>query len=371
MRVAQAGLQACEIKETTMGPNRLAARMREMLAAGGWRWLPALIAAILLLPCCPVVLAQTPASTTPIASPASPAATWPARPIRIVLGMAAGGGTDLIARTLAPHLSARLGQPVLVENRAGASGVIAADLVAHAPADGYTLLFAPSGIMVANIVMKRSLPYSLADFAPVSLVCTFPLLLVTDPGLPAKTFAEFIAWLKANPSRANAGGSGPAFELLTSLFAQKVGAPLTFIPFKGSNESVQAIIARETSMAIVDVGPALGALRGNRLRALATSAPRRLPDFPEVPSVVELGYPDLEAEYWMGLFAPARTPPEVLRRLETEVHAVLREPQVGQVFTAKLVDVRPSTGPELGAKVAAEVVRWNAVRLAAGLPLVE
>ncbi len=303
-------------------------------------------------------------------SAASPS-HWPARPVRIVLGLAAGGGTDTIARTIAPLLSARLGQPVIVENRAGASGVIAGEFVARAPADGHTLMLAPSGIMVANIVMKRSLPYSLQDFAPISLICTFPLLLVTDPALPPRTFAEFISWLKANPGRANAGGSGPAFELLTSLFAQRVGAPLTFIPFKGSNEAVQAILAHDVTMAIVDVGPALGALRGSRLRALAGTSPRRLPDFPEVPTVVELGYPDLEAEYWMGLFAPAKTPPDILRRLEAEVHAVLRQPEVEQVFASKLVEVRPSTAAELGARVGAEVQRWGAVRTAAGIPLVD
>jgi tripartite-type tricarboxylate transporter receptor subunit TctC len=305
------------------------------------------------------------------AQSASGSSSWPIRPVRIVLGLAAGGGTDTIARTIAPLLSARLGQPVIVENRAGASGIISGEFVARSPADGYTLMLAPSGIMVANIVMKRSLPYSLQDFAPISLVCTFPLLLVTDPALPPRTLAEFIQWLKANPGRANAGGSGPAFELLTSLFAQRVGAPLTFIPFKGSNEAVQAILAHDVTMAIVDVGPALGALRGNRLRALAATSPRRLPDFPEVPTVVELGYPDLEAEYWMGLFAPAKTPPDILRRLETEVHAVLRQPEVEQVFASKLVEVRPSTATELGARVSAEVQRWGAVRAAAGIPLVD
>ncbi len=299
------------------------------------------------------------------------ASNWPVRPVRIVLGLAAGGGTDTIARTIAPLLSARLGQPVIVENRAGASGIIAGEHVARSAPDGHTLMLAPSGIMVANIVMKRSLPYSVQDFAPISLICTFPLLLVTDPALPPRTLADFITWLKANPGRANAGGSGPAFELLTALFSQRVGAPLTFIPFKGSNEAVQAILAHDVTMAIVDVGPALGALRGQRLRALAATSPRRLPEFPDVPTVIESGYPDLEAEYWMGLFAPARTPPEILRRLEVEVHAVLRQAEVEQAFSAKLVEVRPSTAQELGAKVNAEIQRWGAVRAAAGIPLVD
>ena len=233
---------------------------------------------------------------------------YPNKPVRIVIGLAAGGGIDVITRVVAQKLSENLGQPVLVENKPGASGIIAAEFVAKAPADGYTLMMAPSGPMVFNAVLFPKLSYApLRDFAPVSMVASFPLIAVVNAATPVKTMRELADFARANPARANYAASTAAFQLATELFNIQAGIRLDHIPYKGTNESLTALIAGDVLTTFADSGPASGAIRGGKVRGLAVTAPKRMTAFPELPSMAEAGFPQLDVQLWAGLFALAGT----------------------------------------------------------------
>lgn len=298
-------------------------------------------------------------------------AQGPGRHLTIVVGLAAGGGTDAVARVLQPKLQDALGQTVIVENRAGAAGLIAADYVARAGADANLLMLAPSGVIVSSFVIRKKMPFALKDLAPVALACTFPMLLVADAKLPVTSLAELVAYVKANPAKGNSSGSGSAFELQTALFSQRAGVPLQFVQYKSTTESVAAVMAGDVLMTFADAGPALAGIRGNRLRVLAVTSPERSPDFPDAPTMRELGYPELEAEYWMGLFAPARAPTAMVKRVETEMKKVLDLPDVRASLAAKLVEPHWSTGAEFGERIQSDIARWSSVRTAAGIAQID
>jgi len=260
---------------------------------------------------------------------------YPAKPIRVLVGLAAGGGTDTVIRSIAPYLTARLGQPVVVENRAGAAGIIAAEYVAKAPPDGYTLLMAPSGVLVTNVVMRAKLPYRLEDFAPITLLCTLPLVLIVAPNVPVRSLAEVAPFIASSPARRSIGGGGAAFQLTVAVFARRLGAGFEYIQYKGSNEAVQAVMAGDLPFALSDVGPAQAALRGGRL------------------------------------FAPARTPASVLSVLRARAHDVIQMPEVRAALLAQHAEPAGESGEAFGRLVAADVRRWDEARRAAGIPLLD
>jgi tripartite-type tricarboxylate transporter receptor subunit TctC len=305
------------------------------------------------------------------ASAIHPAWAQAPRHLSLVVGLAAGGGTDAVARVLQPKLQDALGQSVIVENKAGASGLIAAEYVARAGADANVLMLAPSGVIVSSFVIKRKLSFALNDLAPVGLVCTFPMLLVVDARVPVKTLPELVAWIKANPAKANASGSGSAFELQTALFAQRIGAPVQFVQYKSTTESVSGVVTGDVLMTFADAGPALGAIRGNRLRVLAVTSTQRSPDFPDAPTVREMGFPELEAEYWMGLFASAKAPAAQTRRVEAEMKKILALPEVRAGLATKLVEPNWSSGADFGERIRGDIARWTEVRTAAGIQQVD
>jgi tripartite-type tricarboxylate transporter receptor subunit TctC len=296
---------------------------------------------------------------------------FPSKPIRLVVGLAAGGGTDLVARAIAPKLAEALGQQVIVENRTGASGIIAADYVAKAPPDGHTLLLAPSSALVANVVMKKKLPYSEKDFAAVSLVGTFHMMLVVNSATPVRNVNELVQYMKAQPNKANVSGSGYTFELQSASFGHRVGSKITFVPFRGTNESVQALLGNEVLMSFADVGPAFGLLKGGQLRALAVTSKARLPEFADVPTFSELGFPELEAEYWMGIFAPSKTNPAIVERLNAELRKVLAQDDVKAMLKARWLEPRAEGAAAVGERVRVDLRKWNAVRANAGLEMAE
>ncbi|MDB5897857.1 MAG: extra-cytoplasmic solute receptor protein [Ramlibacter sp.] len=299
------------------------------------------------------------------------AQTGAGRHVAIVVGLAAGGGTDGIARVLQPRLQDALGQTVIVENKVGASGLIAAEYVAKAPPDGQTLMLVPSGVIVSSAVIRKKLPFALSDLAPVCLVCTFPMLLVVDARLPVKSLAELVAYIKANPSKANSSGSGPAFQLQAALFAQRIGAPIQFVQYKGTNESVTGVVTGDVLMTFADAGPAMGAIRGGRVRVLAVTSPQRVSDFPEAPTMRELGFTELEADYWMGLMAPARTPAPQLQRIESEVRRIMEMPDVKAGLATRQVEPHWSSGADFGERIRKDIARWNEVRTVAGIAQVD
>ena len=296
------------------------------------------------------------------------AQAYPVKPVRIVVGQAAGGGMDILARLLAQKMSESLGQPVLVENKPGAAGIIGTDYVAKAPADGHTLLMAPIGNMVFTQILYRKLPYlPLRDFAPVSMVATFPLLLLVNASQPFQSVPELVAYMKANPAKANYGGSGPAFQFATELFKIKTGTTAEFIQYKGTNEAIAAILSGDLLLAMADTGPAAAPLAGGRLRALAVTSARRLPSLPHVPTMAEVGLPDLEIEYWAGIFAPAETPRPIVKKLEAEINRIVKLADVSARMSGIHVNPAASTAEEFARTLAADLARWSAVAKAAGI----
>jgi tripartite-type tricarboxylate transporter receptor subunit TctC len=301
---------------------------------------------------------------------AAQAQDYPTKPIRLIVGFGAGGGNDIFARLIAPKLSERLGQPVLVENKPGAGGTIAADLVAKSAPDGYTLYVGATGAMTISPAVFTKLPYStLRDFAPISMIADFPLLLTVNADAPVKSVKELVAYAKANPAKANYASSSPAFQLPTEQFKQKTGAPLERINYKSSGEMLTAVVSGEVLMAIADVPPIMGHLKAGRVRALAVTGAKRLADLPDVPTMAEAGVPDLEVRLWSGLFAPAATPAGIVKKLEGAMMAVIRLPDVSKRLKELQVDPSGNTSEEFKRIVAADLSRWAAVAKAANIKL--
>jgi tripartite-type tricarboxylate transporter receptor subunit TctC len=269
---------------------------------------------------------------------------------------------DTLARLIGQKLSANLGQPVVVENKVGAGVIIATDFVAKAPADGYHLLMGPIGNMVFTPILVPKLRYSATkDFAPVSLVATFPLLLVVSAKQPFNSVQDLIGYMKANPDKSNYGGSGPAFQFASELFRLKTGTSGEFIQYKSMSETLTALVSGDLVMSMVDTGPATPLISDGRVRALAVTAPTRLAAFPNVPTMAELGFKDIEFRYWAGIFAPAGTPSPVISRLEGEINRILKLPDVAAKMTSIQVTPTGSTPEELARLVASDLVRWGAV----------
>ena len=295
---------------------------------------------------------------------------YPSKPIRLVIGYAPGGGNDLIARIVAAKLQEQLGQPVVVENEPGAQSIVAAEIVAKAPPDGYTLLVAPSGVLSINPAVYSKLPYDPAkDFAPVSLLAEFPLLLVVGPDQPVKSVQELVAYGRANPKLANYASAATAFQLASELFNQRTDSHFQYIPYKGSGEMAQAVMSGQVLMAIADSGPLAGPLKGGKLRALAVTTAKRSADFPDVPSLAEVGIPDMEISLWTGIVAPAGTPADIVSRLQTAITESIALPDVRTAMQAIAVDPRSTTAEEYRDLITRDTARWKAVATKANIKL--
>src|SRR5258708_1853318 len=245
------------------------------------------------------------------------AQTYPSRSIHLVVGYSPGGGNDLIARIVAAKLQDKLGQTVLVENKPGAQSIVAAELVAKAPPDGYTLLVGASGPLTINPAVYSKLPYSpQRDFVPISLLAEFPLLLVVSADAPVKDVKELVEYGKANPKLANYASSATPFQLAAELFNQSSGSSFQHIPYKGSGDAAQAVMSGQVLMAFVDSGPVAGPLKAGKLRALGITTAKRPMNFPDVPTFAEQGIADMEIVLWTGLVAPTGTPAELVDRLQ-------------------------------------------------------
>jgi len=303
-----------------------------------------------------------------LALPAAAQDPYPGKPIRIVVGYSAGGGNDIIVRVMQPEMQKGLGQTVIVENRPGAQGIIAAELVAKAPADGYTLLMGPSGPMTINPATYSKLPYHpQRDFAPISMICSFPLIVVVNANLPVKNLRDLVEYAKANPGKSNYASSAGVFQLTTELFKQKTGTRFEMIPYKGSGESIQAVIAGQVTMTIVDPAPAAGPLKAGTIRALAVTSAGRHPTWPEVPTMAEAGVPDMEVPVWTAFFAPVKTPPAIVARLQKEVARVVHLPEIKERFAAMGLVPVGSSSEELARVVARDLEKYTAVAKAANI----
>ena len=302
-----------------------------------------------------------------LALPAA-AQDYPNKPVRIIVGYAAGGGNDIIVRVMQPEMTKGLGQPVVVENKPGAQSIIAAELVAKSAPDGYTILMGPSGPMTINPATYSKLPYDVKrDFAPVSLICQFPLILAVSAALPVHSVKELIAYAKANPAKANYSSSAGIFQLTTELFKQRTGTNFVMIPYKSSGESVQALLTGDAMITIADPPPATGPLKAGTVRGLAITSAQRHPSFPDLPTMAEAGVPDMEVPVWTAFFAPAKTPPAIVSRLQKEVARVVQTPEVKQRFAQMGLDPVGSTPEELARITARDLEKYTAVAKAANI----
>jgi len=293
---------------------------------------------------------------------------YPGKPVRIIVGYAAGGGNDIIVRVMQPEMQKGLGQPVIIENKPGAQSIIAAELVAKSAPDGYTILMGPSGPMTINPATYSKLPYDpQRDFAPISMICEFPLLVTVDAKLPIRNVKELIEFAKANPGKANYASSAGIFQITTEMFNQRTGSKFVMIPYKSSGESVQALISGNVALTIVDPPPATGPLKAGSIRALAVTSSKRHPSWPDLPTMAEAGVPDMEVPVWTAFFAPAGTPPAIVARLQKEIARVVQTAEVRERFAQMGLDPVGGSSEELGSRVRRDIAKWSAVAKAANI----
>src|SRR5438874_149565 len=289
---------------------------------------------------------------------------WPNRPVRFLVPFAAGAGiNDIMARLVGQHLGATLGQPVVIENRAGAGGIAGTDAAAKAAPDGYTFLMTNVSLVTSAYLYSR-LPYDPQhDFVPVTLVATSPLMLVVYPAVAAKSVQELIALAKANPGRLNfgSGGVGSTPHLSVELFKSAAGIDAVHVPYKGGAPALNDLIGGQLSFMIENVPGTMPFVKGGKLRALAITSAQRSPLEPALPTMAESGVPGYEVVGWQGLFGVAGTPPEIVVRLQAEVGKALRLPEVRERLAALGAEPVGSTPQEFGAFVRAENARWSRV----------
>ncbi len=286
---------------------------------------------------------------------------YPTKPVRIVVGFAPGGGNDIFARIIAQKMTERTGWTVIVENKAGAGGRLAADFVATQPPDGYTVLIGASGAMAIGPIIYKVNYTTLKSFAPVTMIAEFPLFLVVHADHPAKTVRELIAWTKAHPDKANYATSSPAFTLPTELFKMRTGAQGVGIPYKSSGESLLGIIAGNATMTIVDPPPATPQVQAGKLRALAVTGRTRSRELPDVPTMAEAGISDVTVGLWSGFFVPAGTPRPIIDRLAREFREVILNTDVKDKLLTMGVDPVGSSPEEFTRHIDVEIRMWEAV----------
>ena len=299
--------------------------------------------------------------STSLAAVAHAQTTFPTRAVTLVLPSAPGDPTDLIARVLQPKMAERLGQQFVVENRPGGSAVIASSAVAKAQPDGYTLLLALSAHSINPIALKE-LPYdTFRDFAPVTLLARFPLFIGANPAVPGSTLAEFIAAEKAQPASLNfaSPGAGTLSFLVGEEIIRRPGLKAVHLAFKGGAPAVQAMLANQAQYGALPFNLLGPHFASGKLKPLAVTSPQRSPQLPQVPTVAESGFPGFEAYNWVGVFAPAATPPAVIDRLYREFGAALREPDVRAKLGAVGFEIVASTPKELDEFVRKEFAHWE------------
>lgn len=286
---------------------------------------------------------------------------YPQGPIHFVVGFAAGGGADVVARAVGQTLSERLGKPVIIDNKTGATGMIAAESVAKAKPDGLTLLFSTSSTLTINPVLHKTVPFATRDFIPITMVVKFPFFLLVNENQPIKNVNELREYLKAHPDKANSSGGGTIHQLAYALFKSRTGTTGEFIPYRGTNKAILAVMAGDVLMTIADAGPASPLLKAGKVRALAVSSSERLDTFPDVPTFAEAGLPDMAIESWFGLLAPAGTPMPIVQKLQDEVHAIIKTPSFKE-FTAKLnLTPHGDTSEEFSKTIDSNLARWRTV----------
>jgi len=298
------------------------------------------------------------------------AQSYPTKPIRMLVPFAPGGNVDITARAVSGPMAAALGQPVIVDNRPGASGMIAAELVAKAPSDGYTLLIASTGVMTNLPAVYAKMPYDVVrDFIAVSRVAVVPLVLIVHPSVPAKTTREFIALARARPGKLLMASSGAGTNLFAELLMLTTGARVTTVPYKGSAPALVDVIAGHVDSYLDQVTSSLSYIRAGRVRAIAVTTAKRAAQLPEVPTLAESGVPGFDASTVTGIFAPAETPREIVSRLNAVISDALQTPAVRERLAVAGAEAAPSTREQFGAFIRDDIARWRKVVKQAGIKI--
>ena len=304
-----------------------------------------------------------------LATAAASAQTYPAKPVRLLIGFAAGGGADIIARSLSPRLTEALGQQIIADNRPGANGIIAAELAAKAAPDGYTLLVAPGNYAFAP-AMYAKLSFDMANaFAPVSKLAETPLLVVVHPSLPVKTIPQLVALAKARPGGLAyaSGGIGGSAHLATELFRSLTQVSMVHVPYKGTGAAITDLIGGQVPLCFCTLPSVFPHAKSGRMRALAVTTERRSLAAPDIPTVAEAGVRNYEMSQWYGLLAPAGTSPAIIERLNAEINKALKHPDVLTRMQAEGADPAGSSPQEFGAFFTAEIAKWTQVVQKAGI----
>ncbi|MDP2627910.1 MAG: tripartite tricarboxylate transporter substrate binding protein [Candidatus Rokubacteria bacterium] len=297
------------------------------------------------------------------------AQSYPAKPIRLLIGFSPGGGADVVARSLSPQLVETLGQQIVVENRPGANGIIAAELAAKAPPDGYTLLVAPGNYAFAP-AMNAKLPFDMATaFAPVSQLAETPLLVVVHPSLPVKNMQQLIVLAKSYPKKLSyaSGGIGGSGHLAVELFSTMTQVQAVHVPYKGTGAAITDLIGGQVPLCFCTLPSVFPHVKSGRLRALAVTTARRTPAAPDIPTVAEAGVPGYEMSQWYGLLAPAGTPTPIIERLNSEIGKALKHPELRSRLQSEGAEAVGSSPQEFGAFFKAEIVKWTRIVQSTGM----
>src|SRR5207249_4493133 len=300
------------------------------------------------------------------------AQTWPDRPLKFVVAAPAGSSIDVLARVIGDRLKDRLGQPIIVDNRPAAGGTAATDFVAKSPPDGYTMVMSFNGPLAFGPHLYSKLPYDpQKDLAPVIITSSQPNVLAVTAALPVNSVKELVAYAKANPGKLNFAsvGNGSSSQLTMELLKSDAGIDIVHVPFNGSPPAVTATIQGETQMLFAVMQPLQAQIQAGKLRAIAVTTARRFPLLPDIPTIAEAGYPGFEALAWNGILVAAGTPKPVIARLNAEINAVLKEPDVVQKLHAQGFDLIGGTPEEFGALIKGESDKWAPVIKRLGLKI--
>ena len=303
-------------------------------------------------------------------SGAAAADAYPARPIRIVAPSTPGDAPDVIARLLAERMSVALGTQVFVENHPGAGGVVGSDIVAKAPADGYTLIIGNAGSHGINAAVYAKLPYDIQrDFVAVSQVAVSPNIMVVNPEIPAANVQQFIAYAKARPAQLSyaSGGNGSSAHMSMELFKSMAGVDIVHIPYKGSSPALTDVVSGQVAVMFVNLPPALPLVKAGKLRPLAVTTRTRSPLLPDVPTVQESGLPGYETVAWFGILAPAATPKDVVARLSSEIAKIVRTPEMRERLLGLGAEPVGGTPDEFSAVIARDIAKWTPLAKSVGI----
>jgi len=291
------------------------------------------------------------------------AQAWPAKPIRWVVAYPAGGGSDFLARQLAPQLGKQLGQTLVIDNRPGAAGIIGTDNAAKSPPDGYTIVTGDNGAMVFHEAMYKKIPYAPGDLAPVGFMARFPLIVAVNPSAGFSDGKQWLEALKKNPGKFSyaSPGIGSQHHLAMELLKDRTQAFVVHVPYRGTALAVQDVIAGQVPMMVLDTAAGLPQIRSGKVKALAVMSKKRIAALPDVPTLDELGVKDFEVAAWQGLFVPKGTPADIVSRLTVEMNKAITVPEVKAKLEDFGLEVLPSDGPALASFIQKETTFWHAL----------